>query len=433
MIKNQLARSEIGTGVHFSSISDSKFKHNRISVNFILPLDRNTASDNAVVPFILRKGCRQLPDFTSLNARLQELYGASLGADISKFNGYQVMEVSIRFLDNRYALEGEDLVTQCAQLLSNIVFDPKLDSQGLFDETDVSLERQFIIDTIEAEINEKRRYALNQCISAMCKDEPIAVRTYGYVETAEKITPASATSAWKRMMDTARIEIMFIGSGNPSGAKDLFAHCFDNMSRSPVSTEIIRLRDKADTVQKLTETMDLSQSKLVMGLRCAGISQKKQSDAYRVFSALFGGTPFSKLFLNVREKLSLCYYCASRFDASNYLLLVDSGVEAENNEKAQEEILRQLADVQKGDFSDDDLRNTKLLLSNSIINTTDSLSAMEGWYLTQILRGSNLSPQDDLEQVMAVTRDEVIAASKGVTLDTIYFLTGNGEDQKEGA
>ena len=426
-MSNSFERVLLGDGVHFSRITDPKFKHNRLTVNFILPLDKATASDNAVVPYVLRMGCKALPDFSSLNARLQELYGATLEAGVSKFGGYQVMEVSIRFLDNRYALEGEDITGECAALLAGIVLEPKLDEAGLLDEKDVALQRRYVQDTIEAEINDKRPYAISQCMQEMCAGEPVAVKTYGYPETAAAITPASASAAYRNMLRTAPVEIVFTGSGNPDTAKKLLASAFKGLQREPVGYPLIKLRGVAEQVREKTETMEVGQSKLVMGMRCGEISTQRELNAARMFSAMYGGTAFSKLFLNVREKLSLCYYCASRFDSTTRLMMVDSGIEAANKQKAQDEIMVQLKAVAQGDFTDEELANTKLLLGNSLLTTTDSANAMEGWYMAQILRGQSLTPQQDIENINSVTRDEVIEAARKVSLDTIYFLTGEEE------
>jgi len=429
-LSSSFERLPVGDGIHFSRITDPKFKHNRLSVNFILPLDKAGASDNAVVPFVLRMGCKALPDFSSLNARLQELYGATLEAGVSKFGGYQVMEVSIRFLDNRYALEGEDLSRECAALLAGIALEPKLDKAGLLDEKDVALQRVYIQDTIEAEINDKRPYAISQCIQEMCAGEPVAVKTYGYPDTAAAITPASATDAYRKMLRTAPVEIIFTGSGNPESAREILAAAFKGIERQPMAYSPIKLRPTAERVREKTETMELNQGKLVMGMRCGELTTQRELNAARMFSAMYGGTAFSKLFLNVREKLSLCYYCASRFDSTTRLLMVDSGIEAANKQKAQDEIMAQLKAVTQGDFTDEELANTKLVLSNSILATTDSSGAMEGWYMAQILRGQSLSPQQDIENINTVTREEVIEAASKVTLDTIYFLTGE-EDGSE--
>ena len=426
-MNNNFVRTQIGAGIHFNRITDCKFKHSRLSVNFILPLDAQRASDNAAVPYILRMGCRALPDFSSLNARLQELYGASLDGAVSKFGGYQVMEVSIRFLDNRYALQGEDIMADCAALLAGIVLDPKLED-GLFAEKDVALQRRYIEDTIQAEINDKRAYAISQCIQQMCAGEPVAVKTYGYPHTAQAITAKSATDAYKNMLRTASVEIIFTGSGQSQAAEDLLAIAFELIDRDPIDHLPVKLRPSAQKVTEKIETMDLSQSKLVMGMRCGDISTMREINAARVFSAMYGGTPFSKLFANVRERLSLCYYCASRFDSATRLLMVDSGIEAANKQTARDEIMAQLAAVASGDFTDEELADTKLLLGNSILSTTDSATSLEGWYMAQILRGQSVSPIQDIENLNEITRDEVIEAAKKVTLDTVYFLTGQQEE-----
>jgi predicted Zn-dependent peptidase len=161
-----------------------------------------------------------------------------------------------------------------------------------------------------------------------------------------------------------------------------------------------------------------------MGFRTGGDLPMEQQNATRVMAALYGGTPFSKLFANVREKLSLCYYCAARYDRAYKAMLVDSGVEAANFQKAYDEILRQLQALSQGDFTDEELQNTKLLLKTSLRAVTDSLGAIESWYMTQILEGTEVSPQKEIEQVQAVTREDIIQAAGRVTLDTVYFLKG---------
>jgi predicted Zn-dependent peptidase len=174
--------------------------------------------------------------------------------------------------------------------------------------------------------------------------------------------------------------------------------------------------------------MELSQAKLVLGMRTGEIKTQRQTRAARVFAALYGGTPFSKLFLNVREKLSLCYYCAARFDSATKLLYVDCGIEPANKEKAQAEILAQLKAIREGAFTDEELHETKLLMYNSLRSTRDSLSSIETWYLTRILRGQEESPEEDLAAIAEITREEVMEAAAKVTLDTVYFLTGEEEE-----
>jgi predicted Zn-dependent peptidase len=425
-LQSKLERTRLCKGVHLGTVSDPKFKHNRITASFILPLDEKKASDRAAVPYILRMAPRAYPDFSALNAKLQELYGASLEACVAKFGGYQVLDVSVRALDNRYALSGEDLTAVACELLTQIWLDPKLEN-GIFEDKNTALQRKFVQDAIEAEINEKRHYAISQCLQVMCGGEPVAVKVYGYPDTAAAITPDSATAAYQEILRGAQVEIIFTGAGDSNIAKKVFTDAFGKMERPNEGYSPVKLKHFADRVQEKTERMELSQSKLVMGMRCGEIKSREELNAARLFAALYGGTPFSKLFKNVREKLSLCYYCAARFDPSTRLLLVDSGVEAENKQKAQDEIMLQLKNIADGEVGQDELAETKMLLSNSILTMTDSPSSLEGWYMAQILRGEDiLSPKEDIKALMDITKDQLVEAAQKVTLDTIYFLTGEG-------
>lgn len=422
-MSDQFQRIQLCDGVHFSSVTDSKFKHNRITANWVMPLDSQTVTNNAVVPFLLRKGSRECPDFTKLNQRLCELYGASLSCDVSKFGGYQVLELSIYGIDDRFALNGESMIGACTKLLTQVLLDPKLNDQ-LFSQQDVELEKQQIIDTIESLINDKRSYAMMRCKSIMCEGETLAIEKYGYIEDAKKITAQSATQAYQNMMKTAQVELIFVGCGDPKISADIFKDAFCRIKREPIKIQRTDTRDHADQVKEVTDKMNVAQSKLVMGFRTGKMTTRREFGAMRMMVALFGGTPNSRLFVYVREKLSLCYYCAARFDRLTGLMFVDSGVEKENKQKAHDEILRQLDLMRQGKFDDDEIAAARLIMQNSLKAAGDSLGVIEEWYLTQIMDGASYSPADESQLLDEVTREDIIAAAQKVTLDTVYFLTG---------
>lgn len=416
----QLKREKLCEGVHFSCVTDAKFKHNRITVHLVTPLDRKTVTSNAIVPFLLRKGCRSCPDFTHLNRRLCELYGAALSCDVSKLGWAQVLELSIYGIDDRFTLDGGEMTAPCASLLAEVLLEPAL-VDGLFRAEDVELEKQQVIDAIESLLNDKRSYALSRCRSIMCEGEPCAIEKYGDIDEARALTPEKATAAYKALLESAQVEIMFVGCGSPETARDVFARAFSGQKRSPVILPQIEMK-KAGDVKEVEDAMDVAQGKLVLGFRAGAFKDEKELAAMRLMSALYGGTPSSRLFMYVREKLSLCYYCAARFDRLTGLMYVDSGVEFANREKAQEEILHQLEIVRAGEFSQEEIQAARLLLQNSLNAVTDSLGAIGDWYLAQILSGTNRSPADDGKLLEDVTAEQIMEMAGRTVLDTIYFL-----------
>lgn len=423
-MQTTLVREKLGDGIYFSQVNDKKFTGNRLSVSFMLPLEAAEASARAVVPFILRMGNKNCPDFTALNRKLALLYGAQLFGDVTKFGATQIMNISLKGLDDRFALGGEKMVSELSTLLCDLVLEPLLEGDG-FSKNYTALERQNLEDAVLSEINDKRMYAQIRCVSTMFEGQPVGLRPYGSVETVKTVTEKSAYQAYQALLKNAAIEIMFVGSGDVAAAKDIFTERFSSLPRSftPQSKQIYT--PTGGGIRRVTEEMDISQSKLSLGFYMPYTDQVGLFAA-RMMSAIYGGTPFSKLFLNVRERLSLCYYCSARYERGNGIMMVNSGVESDKKEAAETEILLQLEAMKKGDFSDEDLLNTKLSLQTGFLSVGDSMGALEGWYLTQIAAGTTNSPEEELIALMSVTKERVIAAAAAMQLHTVYFLTGNG-------
>ena len=200
-----LNRKEIGKGAFISWVNEPKFKHNRITLCLVTPIEKETATVNALVPFVLRKGCKSCPDFTELNKKLAQMYGAILDADVAKHGDSQIIEVFLQFVDDRYAIGGESMVETAANLLCDIVFEPNLDENGFFPEIDLELEREYLIDTIESDLNDKRGYAIGKAHDLVFENEPFGIKRYGYVEDAEAITAESLAKAWENLVKTAKI------------------------------------------------------------------------------------------------------------------------------------------------------------------------------------------------------------------------------------
>ncbi len=430
-MNQELNRTPLGEGVFFTSIRDRKFKHNYISVSLLTPLEEETVTTNALLPHLMRRGTKNCPDFTQLERTLCELYGASLGVEVGKNGEQQILTCSIVGIDDRFALEGESVSAGCARLLGEMLLQPNI-TDGAFPEEDLRLERQNLIDTIEADINDKRTYTVNQCRALMNEGRRLAIPKYGWVEKAKAITAREAAARYSRLIDTAKIEIIFVGCGSPDSAREEFARLFGSLERHPAPFTPEPIVETAAAVKEKTVEMEIAQSKMALGFRTGRLENKAQVDATRLMSFLYGGSPFSRLFVHVREEKSLCYYCAARFDQVTSTMMVDIGVERENQPQAKAAILEQLEAIARGDFTDEELESARRSYINTLRSVPDSLSGLESWYLLQIILNANTTPEEEAADIARVTREDVIAAARKVTLDTVYFLASR-EGEKEDA
>lgn len=420
---SELIRNDICEGVAFNSIADTRFKLGRISATLVVPLSKKTAAANALLSLVLTRSCRKYPDFTALNRKLDSLYGAALYPSVRRIGDFQAISVSAAGLDDRYAFGGESVSSELAELLCSILFEPNL-TDGRFNDEDIEQERRQLIESIDADFNDKRIYAINRCIENMCRDEPFAIGRCGSREDVSALTQESIVNAWRQLLDESRVELALLGSADPEKAKESFTGFFEGKPRkASIGTPVIKT--DVPEVRRFTETEEIAQSKLVMGFRCAYPHNKKESLANSLMSVILGGTPTSKLFLNVREKQSLCYYCASRVENSKGIMLIDSGVETKNIEKAEDAINEQLRLLKNGCISEDEMSAAKLALKNALISSLDSLGALQSFYINGILFDRAMSPREAAAMVDEITKEQVTELARQIKPDTVFSLIGN--------
>lgn len=417
---------DLGAGAVFHWITDPRFKSNRLSLHFLLPMEEAKRSSRAILPYLWVKRCREYPDMTSLSCRLADLYGAGLGAKVDKLGQNQVLSVAVTGLDDRFTLEGEAMLSQCAQLLCQLVQHPYLDN-GLFAEEDVETEKQTLSDLIEAKINDKRRYAILRATELLFQEQGGGWDPLGTLEQAEALTPESVTEAYRQVLKEGQIHLFFVGCGDPTVALEVFQKAFAHWERDPKPAAPLH-RYQAGENRRVVEQMDVTQSKLVLCLS-SGLQEGEDPFAAQMASVVLGGTPSSKLFVNVREKHSLCYYCSCQLVQPSGILLVSSGVEHQNVSAAYDEIMRQLALLQQGEVTRQELDQAQKAVLNSYRTVGDSLAAQESYYMQRILNPTVYSPLEEAELLGRVTMDQMIQAAKRIRLQLCYTLTGPEKEE----
>ena len=419
---NPLKTEQLADGIYFHFLTDQRFKTNRISIHLFTPLQVQTAAQNAVIPALLRKRTQDYPDMIALNRKLQSLYGAYLGGDVRKAGDAQVITLAVSWLDDRFAMEGENLTAQTAELLMGTLLRPVLED-GLFSEEDLAVEKQSMLELLASELNDKRAFAVARTAEILCDGKGYGCNKYGSVETIKRLTAKQVTQAYFQILKQAQTHILFLGSGDPSCVREVIQNNLKGIQRGDLVSVKTEPLSPRHTLRRETDHLEVSQSKLVLGFSVDADSEREKLAAL-LMSFLYGGTAISNLFLNVREKLSLCYYCLARYDQMKGILIVDSGVEQKNAQKAEVEILKQLEEIRQGHFEEERLQNTILAMRNGFTMIGDSAGALETWYLTRIAAELMRSPEEVLAMLSEIGKDEVVEAARATALDAVYLLTG---------
>lgn len=416
-------RKEIMQNVFLTYLPAGKFKTSVLSAHLVMPLQKETASANALLPAVLRRGITRCPDMESLSAALDTLYGAQIDYTVRKKGERQCVGFVASVIDDAFAPAGEKLLEPVADLLGELFLDP-VTRNGHFLAEYVDSEKQNLIDAIRAIRNDKQDWADVRLVQEMCAREPYGVLRLGDEESVARLNQHKLFDHYRTVLSTSRMELFYCGSAGQKRVEAALRRAFAALPRGIVAADVPICRIAAPQEPRyLTEEMEVTQGKLSMGWRC----DTDDVPAMIMANLLFGGTSNAKLFLNVREKLSLCYYASSSYARSKGLMTVSSGIETKDFQKAHDEILHQLALVQQGQWEDWEWQGALATMCSSLTSLSDSQGAMENYYLGQTATGVEETPEELMDALRQVTPERVQQAAQSCRLDTVFFLKGKEE------
>lgn len=413
---------ELAPGVCLRAVQTEKFKTACFSVNFLRQHTAQTAALDALLPSVLLRATEKYPNIRSISVHLDELYGATFGTLVRRKGEVKLLGFYADFVEDRFLPHGESVFAPMTDFLSEVLFRP-LTENGVFCTACVEGEKQNLINAIESNMNDKRSYAATKMLQAMCEGEAYGVPRLGTVEAVRAITPQTLWQHYQDVLNTSRVEIFYAGARSAEEAAALFAPVFAHRqaaSFASYGTQVVR---DAEKTREIFETMDVTQGKLVMGLRTGITVSDADYPALLLLNAVLGAGMTSKLFVNVREKLSLCYYAGSSIEKFKGVMVISSGIAFENYEKAKQAILHELEDCKQGVISEQELESARRQVLSALRAAMDSPAQMDEFYC-----GMAISAGDDYSvlthKIEGLTKDDLSRAAQKLSLDTVYFLKG---------
>lgn len=418
---------KISAGVKLCTHKTTQFKTSAVSLNIITPLEEKT-SEKALLIHLLSRTNKLYPSITDMNRKLASLYGAVLQPSAIKLGEAQILTMHLVTIDDRFALENEKILEKGIELLLSCLFMPDITPEG-FSQENLAREKRLLCEKIDSENDDKIAYASKRMIEEMCCDEAYSISPLGTKDSIEKVSGRDVFEVWKKLLLSCPVQINVTGNFDEEGLNAIIKSYFDRLERK--ESDIIYPHTEFITESYgskiITQKQKVQQGKLVIGYRAGMTYDMDNFAAIKVMNAIFGSGTFSKLFMNVREKMSLCYYCSSRLTNSKGIIYVQSGVETENAQKALEAIRSELDDVRAGKFADETIEAAKLSLKEDYLGVTDSVLSIDAWFTSQCLSGEFMNPEQYIAMISDVSREEIIVAANMISEDTVYIL----ESEKE--
>ena len=438
---------QLGKGLTLRMCQTEKFKTEMLSLSAVVPICEQKPYMTSLLLSVLLRGTESYPDISSINRRLDYLFGTELSVRNFYRGDSQVFGLCANILGEEYlpenAPERQTLLCDVVKIMREVFFSPALDENGLLRANYVESEKQLQRDAIRAKKNHPQSYAMDRCRKLMFDKEPCGIPLYGTEEEVMAVTPEELTAYWKELYQNLSLHAFYVGASN---ADSVISSLTQGLEREAKEVETIQkntptipLTDVASIVcregeQRVCEDLPVHQSALVIGLRTPAAVQDEDFFAVALYNELLGSSsPVSKLFINVREKLGLCYSCFSTYNAYKAALTICCSLEDERREEAEAEIRRQLDALAAGDITDAEWQAAQKSMANAYRQLSDSPSAMEVYYLGRALAGVSVSPEEASERIAALSLEDVIRVANQMKIDTVFVLhpTGEGEEQDD--
>lgn len=424
----ELKRRELPGAIGISHLPTDCFKTDFVSVSFLMPLTRENTVRASLVRSILSRGCEGYPSLDRISARLAELYGADLASGVRAYGDTLILSFTVEMLADRFSEDGTEIRAGVWDLLRRLLFFPVTEN-GTFRPDYTESEKQRLSDEIAAKINHKRSYAIRRLGEELFRGTPAALPELGYAEDIPALDAGELFGFWRWLVTACPVEVGFLGSFTPEQTEVLTAALFAGLERraEPFSPSAPRLLSPRGEERRVFETMDgLRQGQLVLGLRspCA-LSADRDFAAVMLANELYGGGSTSKLFLHVREELNLCYDCRSALRSERGAMIVYAGIDGKSLAPAYRAIREMLEQTGAGNFSAEELMMAKKSLCSACLSLSDSPHSLSFFALSRRLCGVSDTPRALSDRIASLTAEEVAAAARRLTPDTLYFLSGD--------
>ena len=417
----------LADGVTLRCFYDNRFKQGALSFQMVRPMAGQEASLNALIPAILLRGTEKHPDLRSITMHLDDLYGAAVGTMVRRVGDWQTTGLACGMMDDRFALPGDKVLEPMIDFIRELLLEPCLEGDA-FRADFVESEKKNLIATIESDLNNKGIYAMNRMLRTMCRADAMGIPRLGEADRVAAVEPKPLYDHYRRILRESRIDICYVGSAPAWQVANLLRPLIAALDRSyiplPAQTPF---RDAG--ASDVTEEMDVTQAKLCMGYTTPITMGHPEFAAMQMANTIFGSGMTSKLFMHVREKLSLCYSIGTTYYGAKGLMTLSAGIDAAKEEQARAEIAAQLEAVCRGEITEKEMAAAREAILSGLRGIHDSPGAIENFYASAALSGLPWTPAEYMERIAAVTAEEVARAARSLKLHTTYILKGDSHEE----
>ena len=403
-------------------INTNKFKTVMLRINFKKKIEKKDITYRNLLTKVLFQSNKNYSSKRELEILTEELYNISISSRNAISGNYMVTSFDAMILNEKYT--EENMNEKSIKFMLDMIFSPAVENKefNYFD-----LAKRLVIDEIETQKDDTSKYSKQRLLECMDKNSPLSYNPIGYMEDLEKITNNDLYNYYEKMIKSDLIDIFIIGDLSEEFIKNIFKENFPVNTIKKQGIEHYYTHSKIKKSKTVKENMDINQSKLRIGIKLKDLTDFEKKYVANMYAFILGGGPDSKLFKNVREKNSLCYSVNCSYLPVFNTMIISAGINSSDFKKCLSLIKKELTNMSKGNFEEEDINAAKTTYINSLREIEDSQASIIRIFESH--EYLNFDFLDKRTEVLNVTKEDIINFSKKINLDTIYLLEGSQDEE----
>ena len=401
-------------------IKTQKFKTITVKINFKSPIVKDEITIRRFLSDILLNSSKNFKTERELNIEVENLYNVSINTDVSRSGKYSILSYHMHLLNEKYT--EKNMLQKSFDFLKELLFNPDVENNA-FNKESFELVKKSLKEEIESFEDNPNRYSNFRLYEETNKDKINSYRFVGCLEDLENITRENLYEYYKKVINEDILDIFVIGDVKDE-IKDIISEMIPHADRIKISdSHYLDYLDKKEEINEVLEEKDYNQSKLALALSFDKLNSFEMRYVIPIFNFIFGGGSESKLFQEVREKNSLCYYIGSSVRMLDRLIVLNAGIDNKSYDKTVKLIKECLEDMKKGKFTNEEIEKGKTIYINTIQEILDSPMSIINSFVAVEYLGLDFI-EDRINEIKKVKKEQIVELANKIDIDTIFFLKG---------
>lgn len=434
-----IKKTIVAPGVKLVYQPTRQFKTIHVNVTFATKAKQTIATKRALLSYLMAVSSKGFPDQRAVSLAMIDAFGANFQTKVATLGDLDLLTVSIQFIKPGLLPNSKQLLDQVLNFLQAMLFDFDWQSpqvQATFDQ-----ERQNLKQAILSRQDDKVAFALDQARELTFADAAVQESILGSLEELDQLTLEGVQQQQRELLAENQVVISVVG--------DLeFNQLTEKLSAWPwtdFGREEKGSIDQNDSAQipellvagqkKLVKKADWQQAVMVQNYQVEGLSLQDNGSRYYatlILNTIFGASPASLLFTEVREKNSLAYNILSRFQPDLAVLTVVAGFDFDQVDLVEDLIQVQLQKLTAGQITAEMLDNAKQSLKNEYLIHQDSEAYLAEHQVSRFLRQAEAGITDFLTKIDQVSVADVQDLAQNLILQSRFVQAPGGKRESFG-